>query len=117
MKGRRFYHGGFPGLERGGALLPASTTGNSMVRRMEQEQGQAIATDARYSPDFVYMSTSKLDATIFAAGSEGDLYEVQPVGPYGVDPDMPGSFKARSVRVVRVIARHPVNLPDLEGRY
>jgi len=111
----RFYHGGVRGLNPGDRLLPASRTGNSMIRRMEGEQARSIQADARYSPDFVYVTRSKFDATIFAAGSEGDLYEVEPIGTYGIDPDQPNSFKARAARVRRVLHRHPVPLPARLG--
>lgn len=106
----RYWHGGFPGLAVGEALLPAQTTGHKIVDA--KDKGVLYEHDSTS----VYISNDKQFARAFAAwygtvwgGDRGDLYEVEPQGSLFADPDYSigpeVSFRCHEARIVAVEAR------------
>lgn len=129
-----WYHGGVPGLKRGGKILPPSVTGAVSIAAVAQRAGSEdirATTLAVHREDRVYLAASEDDARLFAAlhpayggrHKGGDLYEVTPDGPLEPDPDyLPddgGSVCCESATIVRVVERRvprEAGLAMLTGR-
>lgn len=94
-----FWHGGRPGIQRGGVLLPPSITKVPSL----SEYGAAGV----HRRDRVYLTTSRGVALLYAAGvPKGVIYQCQPIGEIEPDPDcsLPGlSWQCGMARVLRVI--------------
>jgi hypothetical protein len=116
----RWFHGGFPGLKRGGKILPPSVTGVVSVSAIAEMEGNQDIRDkvrAVHRDDRVYLARDMRAALLWAslhpayggARKGGDLYEVTPDGPLEADPDyLPGdggSACCESATIVKVIAR------------
>jgi hypothetical protein len=98
----RYFHGGVPGLKVGDTIRPAISLGKEHGRSPNQPN---------YSPHRVYLTRIRWYADLFAHFSDGDVYEVRPVGRAVPDPDARGSFSCSCATVVAVTARGPVALP------
>lgn len=94
-----YWHGGRPGIRRGGVLLPPSITKVPSL----SEYGAAGV----HRRDRVYITTSRCAALLYAAGArKGVLYQCVPIGEIEPDPDCsePGlSWQCEMARVTRVI--------------
>jgi hypothetical protein len=114
----RWYHGGYPGLRRGGKILPPSVTGShSIADTAEHHDDLRDRVQAVHSRDRVYIASDLHVARLWASlhpayGGKtrgGDVYEVVPDGPLEPDPDyLPGdggSMACASATIVRVIGR------------
>lgn len=116
----RWFHGGFPGLKRGGKILPPSVTGAHSVSDTANAPGCEYLREeiARvHRTDRVYLAADVEDARLWASlhpayGGRvkgGDLYEVTPDGPLEPDPDyLPsdgGSVCCCSATITRVVQR------------
>lgn len=66
-----YYHGGRGGMRRGQYVLPPSLTG---------AKSSAHFGNYMCDPGRVYVSTNPLDALMYAAAVNGDVYEVAPEG-------------------------------------
>lgn len=100
----KLYHGGVPGLRRGGVLLPPAKTG--------VKSSADYGADAVCRRDRVYVITDLDMARLFALfappKSNGDVYEVEPLSELTPDPDYRGpheSYEVELARVVRVVER------------
>lgn len=114
--GERWYHGGFPGLKRGGKILPPSVTGAFSIADLKDEDLKDRVAEV-HSRNLVYLARDIADARLWAslhpayggANRGGDLYEVTPDGPLQPDPDyLPddgGSMACSSATIVRVVER------------
>jgi hypothetical protein len=117
--GKRFWHGGAPGLAPGNYILPASETGSSAAT------DKVLAAEAMgeipYSQDVVYITNNLELALIFAGrykGGFGDVYEVSPVGQIERDPDDRHgcfSYLCERARIVRRVLVHPRVLRTIRG--
>lgn len=108
---RPFFHGGVPGSNVNGVLLPAARLGLRF---------RYLTPGAEYDPNWVYLTSDEGVAHAYASryvtgGGErrpGDVYEVQPIGGVQVDPDyhpFPEAFvRCPQARIVRVVARNVV---------
>ena len=74
----RYFHGGRANLQKGNFILPPVIT-----------QAKSMASFGNKDCDRakVYVTTSFEAAAMYAAGVLGDVYEVEPVGELGHDPD------------------------------
>lgn len=102
-----YFHGGAPGLQPGDLIRPAISLGIVKVKTPNQP---------RYNPRRVYITRLRWYAELFANGSQGDVYEVRPVGRPLPDPDARASFCCSCAEVIAVIARHPVPMPEQARR-
>lgn len=98
-----YFHGGAPGLQPGDLIRPAISLGIRKTKTPNQP---------RYNPRRVYITRIRWYAELFANGSQGDLYEVKPVGHTIPDLDARGSFCCSCAEVVAVVAQHPVPMPE-----
>lgn len=98
-----YFHGGVPGLHPGDLIRPAISLGIHKVKTPNQP---------RYNPRRVYITRLRWYAELFANGSQGDVYEVRPVGRPLPDLDARGSFCCSCAEIVTVLARHPVPMPE-----
>lgn len=94
-----FWHGGIGGLQPGEHILAPVDTGNPLSVTGHVHEARA---------DRVYFATDRELARVFASiitdvtGSSA-VYQVQPVGPFGVDLDFPAcSHQARRAVIVAV---------------
>lgn len=94
-----YWHGGRPGIRRGGVLLPPSITKVPSL----SEYGAAGV----HRRDRVYVTIRREVALMYAAGvRNGVLYQCVPIGDIDPDPDCldPGlSWQCSMARVLRVI--------------
>lgn len=94
-----YWHGGRPGIRRGGVLLPPAIT---QVRSLSEYGAAGV-----HRRDRVYVTTDRNVALMFAAGvRKGVLYQCVPIGEIEPDPDcsLPGlSWQCPMARVLRVI--------------
>lgn len=97
----RYFHGGVPGLVRGGLLLPPVATGTERTLTAD-----VLAMGGRARRDRVYVTTGREVARVYAAlRPDGALYEVEPLGELAADPDcaVAGvSWECSAALVVRV---------------
>lgn len=95
------FHGGIPGLEPGGLLLPPAESGTERTLSAYAPHG------ARYGfrRDVVYLALRQDHARAYAAlYPDGALYAAEPIGPTEPDPDAPGlSVMCARARVLRVV--------------
>lgn len=113
----RWYHGGVPGLRRGGKILPPELTGAVSVSDLDDGRDVAARVRRVHRKDVVYLTRSAASARLFASmhpaygGSRrgGDLYEVVPDEPLEPDPDYlkddGGSACCPSATIVAVVER------------
>lgn len=99
VKVTTYFHGGVPGLQPGGQLLPPSHTGTPC--------GADVARAVGVTPprrDRVYLAHHADEARVYASLAGGDLYEVEAEGE--VEPDLDGvSVHCASARVRKVVER------------
>jgi hypothetical protein len=114
-----WYHGGVPGLRRGGKILPPSVTGAISVadKVIDAPDDIRARVGAVHDQNVVYLARDIENARLWASlhpayGGRhrgGDLYEVTPDGPLGPDPDyLPGdggSMTCCSATITRVVER------------
>lgn len=106
-----WYHGGIPGLLPGDHIEPPSTTGARQA--LSYLPPTVEVPEPVADPDWVYITSDRALATIFAAGVNGSVYAVEPEGAIEPDPDYTGAddsshrcHRARITAVVRArIAR------------
>lgn len=81
----RYWHGGAPGLKPGDLITPRpqNDTGHLVdgcPTCEARKAGAQLATDDN-NPDWVYVTTSREYARLYAAGyPRGTLYQVEPIG-------------------------------------
>lgn len=105
------YHGGTPGLQVGDTITPGHTRTGHDDCPLCQLHAQHSQADPDYTqhPEHVYCTTYQLQARLYAALADGDLYEVKPDGCDLLpgDPDSPDcERRCTRLRVARIVDRH-----------
>lgn len=110
MTDPRYWHGGAPGLRPGDLITPQpNDEGPHLIDGCPtceaRRAGQQLDIDTN-NPDWVYITTSREYARIYAAGyPRGALYQVEPLGELHDrtrDHDMEPSWGVDSARVLVV---------------
>jgi rifampin ADP-ribosylating transferase len=104
-KGQKFYHGGRKGMRRGQFILSPVITGAKSLR----EFGNHLTDKTK-----VYVTTEYNAALLYAAGVNGCVYEVSPIGDLNHDPDCLTeglSFACDRAQIVKV---HSVSRRTIE---
>lgn len=96
-----WFHGGVPNLNVGDLIVPPTESGFDTMRRYRERDTEACGR--------VFVTREPgLAASYAASYPHGDVYQVEPLGPLGDDPDtiMPDAVKwCQRARVVRVTRR------------
>ena len=96
----KYYHGGRGGMNKGQLILPPAVTGATS----QAKYGNYLTDKNR-----VYITTDYEAAMLYAAGVNGDVYEVEPVGELLSDPDCSQEGLSFSCGKAKIIKRYKLS--------
>lgn len=99
----KYFHGSRRGLVKGNFILPPSIT---------KAKSTASFGNHLCDQNQVYVTTDFNAACLYAAGVNGDVYEVEPIGELRHDPDCNVPGLSYSCDRARVLVRFRINERD-----